>query len=105
MPIDNDDRVGAEGTPTPAEGRDDANAQAKPEGLDDANVQAKPEGQAQPSSGRKTVQEQALARRQEKLDAVAEQLERGTLVIRQMTAEERAQYPPRPASGKRPPRR
>jgi hypothetical protein len=52
--------------------------------------------------GRKTAQEQAQARREAKLGAVEEQLERGGLVIRQMTEEERLRYPPRPTPVRRP---
>jgi hypothetical protein len=53
----------------------------------------------------KTSRERAEEKRQEKLDFVREQLESGTLVIRQMTDEERRRYPPRPAQPKRLPRR
>jgi hypothetical protein len=38
----------------------------------------------------------ATERRQAKLDSVREQVENGSLVIRQMTEEERERYPPRP---------
>jgi hypothetical protein len=55
-----------------------------------------------PKKGRKTAQEQAQARREAKLDAVSEQIEKGGLVIRQMTVEERLKYPPRPTPVKRP---
>jgi hypothetical protein len=43
----------------------------------------------------KTQQERAQDRRREKLDAIEEQVRSGSLVVRQMTAEERARYPPR----------
>ena len=43
----------------------------------------------------KTARERAEEKRQEKLALVREQVESGALVIRQMTAEERRQYPPR----------
>jgi hypothetical protein len=49
----------------------------------------------------KTTRERAEEKRQEKLDLVREQVESGALVIRQMTPEERRQYPPRPAQSKR----
>ena len=39
--------------------------------------------------------------RQEKLAIMNEQIKNGTLVIRQMTDEERALYPPRETNGKR----
>lgn len=48
----------------------------------------------------KTARERAEEKRKEKLDLVREQVERGVLVIRQMTAEERRRYPPRPAQSK-----
>ena len=35
-------------------------------------------------------------RRQEKLDLIKQQVDEGSLTIRQMTPEERAKYPPRP---------
>jgi hypothetical protein len=44
----------------------------------------------------KTTSERAEERRQEKLAAVRDQVQRGSLVIRQMTEEERARYPLRP---------
>jgi hypothetical protein len=49
----------------------------------------------------KPVRQRAEERRQEKLALVRQQIEDGSLVIRQMTPEERAKYPPRT----RPPRR
>ena len=42
----------------------------------------------------KTARERAEEKRQEKLEFVAEQVENGQLVIRQMTEEERKRYPP-----------
>ena len=42
----------------------------------------------------KSTRERAVERRQAKLDQVQEQVEKGTLVIRQMTDEERLRYPP-----------
>ena len=44
-------------------------------------------------------------KRQEKLDAVQEQVDSGSLVIRKMTKEEREKYPPRPPREPRPKRR
>jgi hypothetical protein len=52
-------------------------------------------------TGVKTTRERAEEKRQEKLDHVREQQESGSLVIRQMTDEERTKYPARP----RPPQR
>jgi hypothetical protein len=43
----------------------------------------------------KSQKEKAEERREEKLAAVREQVERGTLKIRKMTAKERAAHPPR----------
>ena len=49
----------------------------------------------------KTTREKQEERRQAKLDLVREQVQEGSLVIRQMTEEERRRYPPRPAQPKR----
>jgi hypothetical protein len=49
----------------------------------------------------KTTRERAEEKRLEKLDHVRRQIESGSLVVRQMTEEERQQYPVRP----RPPHR
>ena len=50
----------------------------------------------------KTPRQRADERRQEKLDAVQEQIAAGTLTVRRMTAAERAAHPPqpRPKSGR-----
>ena len=42
----------------------------------------------------KSTRERANERREAKLDLVREQVENGSLVIRQMTEEERLRYPP-----------
>jgi len=39
--------------------------------------------------------ERQQQKREQKLDAIREQVEKGTLVIRKMTAEERRRHPPR----------
>jgi hypothetical protein len=52
----------------------------------------------------KSARERAEEKRADKLKLVREQVESGSLVIRQMTAEERRRYPPRPARPKRPSR-
>jgi hypothetical protein len=56
----------------------------------------------------KTSRERAAERRQEKLAAIQEQMDAGTLTVRKMTAEERAENPPRPrrerGRGRRPAR-
>jgi hypothetical protein len=44
----------------------------------------------------KTGREKAEEKRQAKLAQVQEQVDEGSLVIRQMTEEERRKYPPRP---------
>jgi hypothetical protein len=50
----------------------------------------------------KTGRERAEEKRQEKLAFVADQVENGQLVVRQMTEEERRRYPPLPPQPKRP---
>jgi hypothetical protein len=52
----------------------------------------------------KTARERAEEKRQEKLEQVRVQLETGSLVIRQMTEEERLRYPVRPLPPRRQPR-
>ena len=42
------------------------------------------------------MRDSAEERRQEKLELMAHQIRNGTLVIREMTPEERELYPPRP---------
>jgi hypothetical protein len=49
----------------------------------------------------KTARERAEEKRIEKLEHVREQVESGSLVIRQMTDDERRKHPPRPAKQKR----
>ena len=53
----------------------------------------------------KSARERAEEKRQEKLDLVNEQVRSGSLVIRQMTAEERRRYPPRPTPLRKPGKR
>jgi len=52
----------------------------------------------------KTARERAEQKRAEKLKVVREQVANGSLMIRQMTNEERLRYPPRPSREKRPAR-
>jgi hypothetical protein len=52
----------------------------------------------------KSSRERAEEKREAKLDSVREQVENGTLVIRQMTDAEREENPPRPPRPKRPSR-
>jgi hypothetical protein len=49
----------------------------------------------------KTQKERSEERRREKLAAMQDQIEQGTLKVRKMTQEERAALPPRPATPKR----
>lgn len=49
----------------------------------------------------KTARERAEEKRESKLEQVREQVADGSLVIRQMTDEERRQNPPRPVEPKR----
>jgi hypothetical protein len=51
----------------------------------------------------KTTRERAEERRQEKLALVREQVQSGSLVIRQMTEEERRRNPPATERKRRPP--
>ena len=53
----------------------------------------------------KTSRERSEEKRAEKLAAIREQVEDGSLVIRQMTDAERRRDPPRPVPVKRPGRR
>lgn len=53
----------------------------------------------------KSVQERQQEERERKLAEMQEQIERGTLVIRKMTDEERRANPPRPRSATPPGRR
>jgi hypothetical protein len=48
----------------------------------------------------RTTRERAEEQRQAKLEAIREQVRTGTLVIREMTPEERLQHPPRPIAPK-----
>jgi hypothetical protein len=49
----------------------------------------------------RTVRQQQDRKREEKLKAVQEQVDDGSLVIRKMTAKERAENPPRPRKPKK----
>jgi hypothetical protein len=49
----------------------------------------------------KTAHERQQEKRREKLAAIEAQIRSGSLIVRQMTAAERARYPPRPAPPKR----
>ena len=49
----------------------------------------------------KSQREKAEEKREAKLELIREQVESGSLVIRQMTQEERRRYPRRPVSPKR----
>jgi hypothetical protein len=45
----------------------------------------------------KSTRERAEEKREAKLESVREQVENGSLVIRQMTEDEKERYPPKPA--------
>jgi hypothetical protein len=49
----------------------------------------------------KTPAQRAEERRQEKLAAIEEQIEAGTLKVRRMTKRERAEHPPQPRPANR----
>jgi hypothetical protein len=51
----------------------------------------------------KTPRERADEKRQAKLEAIDEQVKSGSLVIRKMTAKERAENPPKPRPERRKP--
>jgi hypothetical protein len=53
------------------------------------------------SGGMSPTARRHARRRKEQLELIAEQVKDGTLVIRQMTPEERKKYPPRPRKPKR----
>ena len=53
----------------------------------------------------KSARERAEEKREEKLAEIREQVQSGSLVIRQMTDEERRRYPPRTLPPKQPGRR
>jgi hypothetical protein len=50
---------------------------------------------------KRTTADIANERRSAKLDSMREQIENGSLVIRQMTPQERKRYPPRPKAPSR----
>ena len=52
----------------------------------------------------KSARERAEEKRQAKLENVRDEVEKGSLIIRQMTDEERRLYPPRPGAPPRRPR-
>ena len=52
----------------------------------------------------KSARERAEEKRQAKLENVRDEVEKGSLIIRQMTDEERRLYPPRPEAPARRPR-
>jgi hypothetical protein len=60
-----------------------------------------PPGPSASEPGVKTARERAEEKRQEKLELVREQVESGSLVIREMTEDERRRFPPKPAQAKR----
>jgi hypothetical protein len=83
-------------------GPDDANkastapSEAPSDGVEPTPV-AEPPATEEPPKRRPqaTARERAEKKREEKLESVREEVKAGSLVIRQMTDEERARYPPR----------
>jgi hypothetical protein len=69
-------------------------ADSKEEKGKDSAAEAKPTGGGK--GGKSPTARKQEQRRQEKLDLVQQQIEEGSLTIRQMTPEERKKYPPRP---------
>ena len=67
-----------------------------------------PKGKGQkpskPGDGKSQTARRDAKRREERLKEIEEQVADGSLVIRKMTAAERAKYPPRPRKSKRPKR-
>jgi hypothetical protein len=59
---------------------------------------------AKPGAGKSQTARRDAKRREERLKEIEEQVADGSLVIRKMTAAERAKYPPRPRKSKRPKR-
>lgn len=82
--------------------RDKAAGGGEEKPADDGESKSPSQG-AKPAagSGAKTQRERAEQKRNEKLALIQEQIEDGTLKVRQMTPEERAKDPPRPREPKR----
>lgn len=57
-----------------------------------------------PAPGKSQTARRDQKKREERLKEIDEQVADGSLVIRKMTPEERAKYPPRPRKSKRPKR-
>lgn len=64
-------------------------------GSDDTESDALPAAEAPKRKPQTTARERAEKKREEKLENVREEVKAGSLIIRQMTDEERARYPPR----------
>jgi hypothetical protein len=75
--------------------KDAKNAKGEDPGAEAKAKDAAPENKPKDGGKSPTARKQE-ARRQEKLDLVQQQIEEGSLTIRQMTPEERKKYPPRP---------
>jgi hypothetical protein len=104
MPTGSDDAPEASTAPseTVSDGaQPDAPADAQPDAPADARIdppaEADAEAPAEPPKRKPqiTARERAERKREEKLENVREEVKAGSLVIRQMTDEERARYPPR----------
>ena len=74
-------------------------ADSKEEKGKDSAAEAKPKGSDK--GGKSPTARKQEQRRQEKLDLVKQQVEEGSLTIRQMTPEERKKDPPRKREPKR----
>jgi hypothetical protein len=70
----------------------------------DAESKGKDGKPAKPGAGKSQTARRDAKRREERLKEIEEQVADGSLVIRKMTAAERAKYPPRPRKSKRPKR-
>ena len=80
----------------PRDERDQSGTDVRPETA--ATALTPPSSGASRATGaRRTTRERAEDQRQEKLELVRQQVKSGSLVIRQMTEEERSWYPPRAA--------
>ena len=81
----------------------DAPADARPGAQADTPAETDAATEAPKRKPQPTARERAERKREEKLENVREEVKAGSLVIRQMTDEERARYPPR-ENGPRPKR-
>jgi hypothetical protein len=99
-----DDAPGAStapSTPAPDRANGAASAGAEPDSpadvskATDAPAPPGPDAPKRTGKPQTTARERAERKREEKLESVREEVKAGSLIIRQMTDEERARYPPR----------